>query len=76
MFYLMLTGMDPDNRVILHVLYPRNIAEKHIKAARVGAMLRKTRQDKQQEADGSHTAAHDASHGWRTACRQVLGSRY
>ena len=37
----------------LHVLYPKIIAEKHIKAARVEAMLRKTRQDKQQEADNS-----------------------
>jgi hypothetical protein len=35
------------------VLYPKIIAEKHIKAARVEAMLRKTRQDKQQEADRS-----------------------
>lgn len=37
----------------LHVLYPKIIAEKHIKAARVEAMLRKTRQEKPQEADNS-----------------------
>ena len=51
----------------LHVLYPKIIAEKHIKAARVEAMLRKTQQDKQQEADASHLAAYYANLGWRTA---------
>jgi hypothetical protein len=51
----------------LHVLYPKSIAEKHIKAARVEAMLRKSRQDKQQEADNTNPAAYNTNHGWRTA---------
>jgi len=51
----------------LHVLYPKIIAEKHIKAARVEAMLRRTQQDKKQEADASHPAAYYANLGWRTA---------
>jgi len=51
----------------LHVLYPKMIDEKHIKAARVEAMLRKTRQGKQQEADASASTAYNANHGWRTA---------
>jgi hypothetical protein len=51
----------------LHVLYPRIIEEKHIKAARVEAMLRKTQQHDQQEADSSMWSAYNACHGWRTA---------
>jgi len=51
----------------LHVLYPKIVEEKHIKAARVEAMLRKTQQGKQQEADSSAPAAYNANHGWRTA---------
>ncbi len=51
----------------LHLLYPRIIEEKYIKAARVEAMLRKTRQNNQQEADTSISTADNANHGWRTA---------
>jgi hypothetical protein len=46
----------------LHVLYPRIIAEKHIKAARVEAMLRKTLQDRQQETDSSNPEAYSPNH--------------
>ena len=51
----------------LYLLYPKIIEEKHIKAARVEAMLRKTRNDGQQEKEGSNSNAYNADHGWRTA---------
>jgi hypothetical protein len=51
----------------LHVLYPKVVQEKHIKAARVEAMLRRTRQHKQQESEASHSSADNANLGWRTA---------
>ncbi len=51
----------------LHILYPKVVEEKHIKAARVEAMLRKTRQDQQQEADNTSSTAYNYNHGWRTA---------
>ena len=51
----------------LHVLYPKVVQEKYIKAARVEAMLRKTRQHKQQESEASDSSADNANLGWRTA---------
>ncbi|MGB5278747.1 MAG: hypothetical protein WBO73_09435 [Gammaproteobacteria bacterium] len=51
----------------LHALYPKVIEEKYIKAARVEAMLRRTRQSTQQESEASHTSADNANPGWRTA---------
>ncbi|UCB55555.1 MAG: hypothetical protein JSW45_03240 [Thiotrichales bacterium] len=51
----------------LHRLYPKIVEEKHIKAARVEAMLRKTQQNNRQEQDGSHSSAYNTNHGWRTA---------
>ena len=50
----------------LHLLYPKIVEEKHIKAARVEAMLRKTRHDEQQETDNTN-ASYNATLGWRTA---------
>ena len=50
----------------LHVLYPKIVEEKHIKAARVEAMLRKTQQQKK-DADNPRSNAYNANHGWRTA---------
>ncbi len=51
----------------LHRLYPKVVEERHIKAARVEAMLRKTRQQQQPECDDTRSGAHNAHHGWRTA---------
>ena len=51
----------------LHVLYPKVVEEKHIKAARVEAMLRKARQENPQKTDASHSSADNANLGWRTA---------
>lgn len=50
----------------LHILYPKVVEEKHIKAARVEAMLRKTRQNKEQEEENT-SSAYNTNHGWRTA---------
>ena len=51
----------------LHVLYPKVVEEKYIKAARVEAMLRKTQQGENRETDTSNSIASNANHGWRTA---------
>jgi hypothetical protein len=51
----------------LHVLYPKVVEEKYIKAARVEARLRKARQENQQQTDAPHSSADNANLGWRTA---------
>lgn len=51
----------------LHLLYPKIIEEKHIKAARVEAMLRKTQQNTELENDTSLATTYSANMGWRTA---------
>jgi len=43
----------------LHVLYPKIVEEKHIKAARIEAMLRKTQQNKQQESEATASTAYN-----------------
>jgi hypothetical protein len=50
----------------LHLLYPKVVEEKYIKAARVEAMLRRTQQDTKRESD-SIDSTYNACLGWRTA---------